>query len=302
MPSPRTNGLGLRSNFCRGHFWVHSRYGPVTHSPPQGGFVGWLHPLRFLHECNPSYGGLAFTPVGLSPTEHASLCWTHSFAKIASATTVITLQRGGGSGTGGTGSGYSGSGGTGTGTTVSYGNFHGNYHLSFNPPEAWGLKYFASTTLLNGLEAPEPPEGQRFGSITVGFETDWLPTLDAGQRRIGFNGAAQEDLNKAPVYFKGQNPVGRLANVRIEKGLAAPMEIVGYVRDAAYYAVREPMHPTVYVPMFGNKNHNTLLLDAAGDPLALAPIMRPTVSEVRPDIRLINVQPQSNFLRWQMLR
>src|SRR5215467_3006682 len=85
MPSPRTNGLGLRSNFCRGHFWVHSRYGPVTHSPPQGGFVGWLHPLRFLHECNPSYGGLAFTPVGLSPTEHASLCWTHSFAKTASA-------------------------------------------------------------------------------------------------------------------------------------------------------------------------------------------------------------------------
>jgi predicted permease len=104
------------------------------------------------------------------------------------------------------------------------------------------------------------------------------------------------------TYFKGQNPVGRLVNVRLEKELAAPMEIVGYVRDAAYYDVREPMHPTVYVPMFGNKDHNTLLLHTAGDPLALAPIMRPTVSEVRPDIRLINVQPQSNFLRWQMLR
>jgi hypothetical protein len=37
------------------------------------GFVGWLHPLRFLHGCNPSYGGLTFTPVGLTPTEHASL-------------------------------------------------------------------------------------------------------------------------------------------------------------------------------------------------------------------------------------
>ena len=28
--------------------------------------------------CNPSYGALTFTPVGLTPTEHASLCWTHS--------------------------------------------------------------------------------------------------------------------------------------------------------------------------------------------------------------------------------
>jgi len=27
-------------------------------------------------------GLLTFAPVGLSPTEHASLCWTHSFAKI----------------------------------------------------------------------------------------------------------------------------------------------------------------------------------------------------------------------------
>jgi len=29
-------------------------------------------------------GLLTFAPVGLSPTEHASLCWTHSFAKTLS--------------------------------------------------------------------------------------------------------------------------------------------------------------------------------------------------------------------------
>jgi hypothetical protein len=44
---------------------------------PKDGFVGWLHRLRFLHLCNPSYGALTSTPVGLSPTEHASLRWTH---------------------------------------------------------------------------------------------------------------------------------------------------------------------------------------------------------------------------------
>jgi ABC-type antimicrobial peptide transport system permease subunit len=79
------------------------------------------------------------------------------------------------------------------------------------------------------------------------------------------------------------------------------MEIVGYMRDAAYYDVHEPMHPTVYVPML-NKDYITLLVRTTGDPLALAPMVRPAVSEVRPDFRLINIQPQSNFFRWQMLR
>ena len=44
---------------------------------PKDGFVGWLHPPRFLRECNPSYGVPTFPPVGLSPTEHASLHWSH---------------------------------------------------------------------------------------------------------------------------------------------------------------------------------------------------------------------------------
>src|SRR5260370_20357003 len=105
----------------------------------------------------------------------------------------------------------------------------------------------------------------------------------------------------ARTFFIGQNLVGRSVNVGIDKDLAVRMEIVGYVRDAVYYDVREPMHPTVYVPML-NKEHNTLLVQTTGDPLALAPIVRRAVSEVRPDFRLINIQPQSNFLRWQMLR
>jgi putative ABC transport system permease protein len=128
---------------------------------------------------------------------------------------------------------------------------------------------------------------------------DVPPRLKGSTQPLPGAGIANEAF--ARTYFSGQNPVGRSVNVRIDKDLAAPMEIVGYVRDAAYYDVREPMHPTVYVPML-NKEHNTLLVHTAGDPLALAPIERRAVSQVRPDFRLINVQPQSNFLRWQMLR
>jgi hypothetical protein len=80
--------------------------------------------------------------------------------------------------------------------------FGNNYHVSFERPEAWGLKYFASVTLLSGLPLPEPVEGRRVGSITLGLETAWLPSLDAGQRQIGFDGKAVQDLNKIPVFAR----------------------------------------------------------------------------------------------------
>ena len=99
---------------------------------------------------------------------------------------------------------YGGGSGGSTGATSGSGaaagqNFKGNYHIGFDRPEAWGLKYFASATLLNGLQPPEPSEGYHTGSISVAIELGWLPTLDAGQSRIGFNGTAPEDLNQTQV-------------------------------------------------------------------------------------------------------
>src|ERR1700692_1277302 len=37
----------------------------------------WI--LSFLSSCYSSYGAWTFTPVGLSPTVHASLRWTHTY-------------------------------------------------------------------------------------------------------------------------------------------------------------------------------------------------------------------------------
>ncbi len=56
--------------------------------------------------------------------------------------------------------------------------------LDFDRPEAWALKYFASSTLLNGLQPPEPlGEQRRTGSVTVGLEMGWLPRLNAERAR-----------------------------------------------------------------------------------------------------------------------
>ena len=75
---PRKEGSASGVLVFRGHLWVHFRYGPVTCSPSQGWLCQLASSASFPpHGCNPSYGVLTFTPVGLSPTEHASLHWTH---------------------------------------------------------------------------------------------------------------------------------------------------------------------------------------------------------------------------------
>jgi hypothetical protein len=111
-------------------------------------------------------------------------------------------------------------GGTGGGGAASPPTSRGisNFHVGFDQPEAWALKYFASATLLSGLEPPDPPELRRIGAVTLGLEVNWQPTLDAGQQRVGFNGTAPEGLNKAPVLVR---PVVRVQLPWKFKALAA---------------------------------------------------------------------------------
>src|SRR5690242_16014509 len=86
-------------------------------------------------------------------------------------------QYGGGGGTGG----GTVSGGTGGGMATATGPRTDPLvgHLNFDRPESWALKYFASASLLSGLTpADASPESRHPGSITVGVEFGWLPTLD----------------------------------------------------------------------------------------------------------------------------
>ena len=62
----------------RGHRCVRLRYSLETRHHPADGVVEWLQKVGFPSPCTPSYRALAFPLVGLSPTEHASLRWTHN--------------------------------------------------------------------------------------------------------------------------------------------------------------------------------------------------------------------------------
>jgi putative ABC transport system permease protein len=128
---------------------------------------------------------------------------------------------------------------------------------------------------------------------------DLPPRLDASNQPLPGVGIVNEAF--ARTYFDGQNPVGRSVYMLQSKDTSAPMEIIGYVRDTVYRDVREPMHATVYVPTV-KRQHYTFMVRTTGDPLPVTPILRRAVSNARPDLRVSTIQPEANFLRWQMLR
>jgi hypothetical protein len=155
------------------------------------------------------------------------------FVCVFGVTSVVTVnamaQYGGGSG------GTTGGGAAGTN------NLNNTYHVGFDRPEAWGLKYFASTSLLSGLQPPESPEGYRIGSVTVGFELGWLPTLDAGQMRIGFNGTAPEDLNKAPIFARPVVRVGLPRKFLVVAAAPPPFRVFGITPRLFAFGLERPI-------------------------------------------------------------
>jgi hypothetical protein len=128
---------------------------------------------------------------------------------------------------------------TGTNGATTFGK---NYHIGFERPEAWGLKYFASSSLLSGLPAPPPPlEGYRFGSITVGLELGWVPQLDAGQQNIGFNGRVPEDLNKAPILARPVVRIGLPGKFSLVAAAPPPFELFGVHAHLLAFGLERPL-------------------------------------------------------------
>src|SRR6266849_5952493 len=92
---PEAEGSASGILFCRGHHWVHLRCGPVTRSPSQRWLRRSASSASFPPRMRPKLRRfLTLPPVGLSPTEHASLSWTHCFAHKAISRTLASSTAG----------------------------------------------------------------------------------------------------------------------------------------------------------------------------------------------------------------
>ena len=109
--------------------------------------------------------------------------------------------------------------------------------LTFTRPESWVLAHFDAATLLSGL----PTRSARPWSIAAGLELGWLPPLDATQRRVGFNGMEEEDLNKSPVMPRIRVTIGLPARFSALVGFTPPVTVFGVKASLLALGLERPL-------------------------------------------------------------
>src|SRR5262245_13244528 len=115
----------------------------------------------------------------------------------------------------------------------------GTEHLYPARPEAWVMNYYTSATLLAGFG---PPRSRPLGSIEAGIEIDWLPSLSAEERLVGFNGTTEVDTNKCPVFFRPRLTVGLPWHFALTVSYLPPIELCGVTPHLFAFALERPLY------------------------------------------------------------
>jgi predicted permease len=162
------------------------------------------------------------------------------------------------------------------------------------------------------------PDGTTPNPYFHGISTGWLdtmkiPLLDGRDFRAGETYPNVAIVNQAfsRHYFDGQNPVGRYFEKMHGRTRRVKVAIVGYVADARYETMREPIRPTVYVPFRRLRENDALespargtfvVRTAAADPLPLASMVRHAVPQARSEFHVSNVRTQEELVRMHTVR
>ena len=83
--------------------------------------------------------------------------------------------------------------------------FEDETRVAGHSPEGWAMSYVASATLLTGFGGPPQLDP---GQWSIGAELATIPRLSDDQRRVGFAGEKQEDLNKSALFGRLRSWVG----------------------------------------------------------------------------------------------
>lgn len=111
-------------------------------------------------------------------------------------------------------------------------------NLAFDRPEAWAMKYFGSLIVMTGFGG-EPDLGP--GGWEVALEGGWVPTLSAEERRVGFIGEKEEDLNRTSVFGRLRASVGLPARFVLTAGYVPPVELDGVTPNLLALALGHPL-------------------------------------------------------------
>ncbi len=138
------------------------------------------------------------------------------------------------------------------------------------------------------------------------FDTMEIPLL-IGRRfderdRAGATKVAVVNERFATTHLAGANPLG----YRLwfgDEARGTPMEIVGMTRDATYTDLRNPIKPTVYIPVQQDiPGQVNVAVRTVGEPLALVPAVRSVVRELDATLPLFDVRSQAEQVELSMAR
>lgn len=109
----------------------------------------------------------------------------------------------------------------------------------FSRPESWAMKYFGSVNLLTGLGSPVATES---GTMDLGLEIDWVPTLSDAQRTVGFVGTKKEDLNKTSIFIRPSFTLGLPNKLALTLTYLPPVQAFGVKPHLFGVALGRPVH------------------------------------------------------------
>jgi predicted permease len=93
----------------------------------------------------------------------------------------------------------------------------------------------------------------------------------------------------AQKFFPSENPIGKRLHPHMQDWLA----IVGVVGDTKYEGVREEMPPTVFESLSNDWPAHNIMIRSAGDPAALANVVRQVVHQQAPEATIVSVETES---------
>jgi putative ABC transport system permease protein len=147
-----------------------------------------------------------------------------------------------------------------------------------------------------------PLPGRQAMTFKNAITTDWFATL--GTPLIAGRSFTDADRRGAPLvaivnqafarrFMNGASPIGHVVRDRAVPGLKnndVPKEIVGVVADAVYRNLREPIPPTLYVPLaqvnesFALPSVSLSVRSDTGSPAVLSRSVAAAVASVNPDL------------------
>jgi putative ABC transport system permease protein len=104
-------------------------------------------------------------------------------------------------------------------------------------------------------------------------------------------------------YWPGQEPLGKRLQMGSRNQADAPdLEVVGVVKDGKYVTLGEDARPFFYSPLFQDYDASaTLIVRAAGNPLALLPALRAEVQTLDKNLPVYDVKTMTQHLALALL-